>query len=639
MAVSNSWWRGAAALAVVGLLGLGLGCHHKGAEVPTYSVTGTITYKRIPLNNDSSGVPTGLQTDPTQFQTLPARGVEVRAYQAVTEQDAYGNTTTAWILASSTTTDIYGDYAFSNLTQNLPTFIELDSIESSAGTVKLVADPAGVDSLVPEANRVIYAMRKGIDGSTSTTSATPGVAINWDATVNFSVGLTDTWLMVPINWNAQATSNFPYPPTLAAGSRVLAILDSVYQFAYYYGNPTPAKSLDLHYNPNVRNARGSFVEYDTAVYPLSFDGTAYHYFGSIAGTVQVNDVTYPDDAFYPGIIYPLLARNHLWAQGATVLYPTGQPLTSLTPAMAVIEGFPDAMAAALQASPYLPDPNLPARFPARDIRNTAALTLAQQTAYSAPNISALTWDLILTANFITPPGTALQWSTITPSYLDRLYVLVKPFVLVGKMYVSSDVTSIYSQVATLENDQTANDATDLQLYFNDTNLPTLFSKFNMNWTTAAQLPQYTTPWGEDPNSLVSQIPTFTLSMKHAEKVRGVYPNQSYEEVFYSTFTASEDHVYSIGVKTVPPLPDGATLEVTLDPSAIATNVYLYGGSNPATNLVTVTGNYRDLTNPAWHYMQVRLVSPQVLQPDIAVTMQMPIVSSSDPNVTPVSTGN
>ena len=641
MAVAKSWLRvGAALVLLAGLLGLGMGCHHAANTTNSQNVYGTVTYTRVPLNIGTDGLPTGLQNDPNQYQVVPARGVRVRVFQAKGQQDVYGNLVYAWEQAGTAVTDINGYYHVGGLTVNLTTFVELESISSTSGTVVLVGDPAGIDSLIPEPARPIYAMRKAVDGSTSTTNPTYGTPLYSDAIVNYAVGLSDPWLLTPQGWNNPSTGPFTYPPTLPVGSRVLAILDSIYKFAYEHGNPTPGQSLDLHYNPNVRHARGSFVEYDQSVYPLSFDGSVFHYFGSLAGTITVNNILYPDDAYYEGIIWQLLGRNHLFAQHGTVLYPTGTSQTHLAPNLAVLEGLADAMAAGMLTSPFVPDASNPARYPPRDISAAASLPLDQQSAFSAPTISALAWNMLLITNSVTPPGTQAQWGLMIPGYLNRLYALARPFAAVGKFDVADDVTSIYEQVALMQNPQSGSDALNLDLYFPDTTLTPLMAQFNLPWTNVLSLPQYTVSWGMDPNSLVSQIPTFTLSMANAELVRGVYPNNSEKEVYFSTFTASTDHAYNLSVTTVPPLPKGALIEVTVDPALpVSAGVYIYGGSNPTTNQVTVAGNYADLTNPKWHYLQIRLVSPAILQPDLAVTVHMDIVNPSNPNVSLNSSGS
>jgi len=645
MAVLTSWWRmGATALVLAGLLGLGLGCHHSDYSVSSYTMTGTVTYTQVPLNFTSDGVPTGLQTDPNLFVATPARGVVVRVYQSWPQIDVYGNVTTAWVLAGSGVTDGNGYYDIGGLTLDQPTFVELDSVSSVSGTVRLVGDPAGIDSLVPEPGRVIYAMRKGADGSTSTTSPTPGTILGGNSVVNFSVGRNDPWLLTPLSWNVPSTGPFAYPPTVAAGSRVLAILDDVYFFASNYGTVIPGNTLDLHYHPAVRSPRGSFVEYNRSLYPLSFDGAAYHYFGSIAGSLTLNGVTYPDDADYQGVIWTLLARNNLYVQNQSVLYPTGHALTDLTPPMAVLEGLALEMAAGLLHSPYLPDTSLPARYPPVDIRVPSAV----QTACSAPNIAGLAWDLNLITNGIARPGTQATWATLYPSYMDRLYQLARPTVAVGSLNVYNDVDSIYSQVATLEFGQTSTEYINLPQLFTDASLTTLLATYNLPWTNANSYPRFTTNLGMDPDSRVSKLPSFTLSMAKAQQVplylpgqaaTLAYPNQSNEEVYYASFTASQDHAYNLGVTTVPPIPDGALIEVTVDPAPVSGGIYFYGGSNPATNAIVVSGNYNDLTNPAWHSLQVRIVSPTILQPDLKVTLEMEITSSSDPSVSPVSTGS
>jgi len=80
---------------------------------PTTNISGTVTFTRIPLLKNASGVPTGLETDSEKYLTAqPARRVNVRAYQYTTETPATGASINYWKLISNTYTDLSGKYAF-----------------------------------------------------------------------------------------------------------------------------------------------------------------------------------------------------------------------------------------------------------------------------------------------------------------------------------------------------------------------------------------------------------------------------------------------------------------------------------------------------------------------------------------------
>ncbi len=182
MAVSSSWLRAcAAAVLAVGLLGLGSGCKSKsngGTAADLRKIEGTITYDRIPLHIGSDGKPTGLDTDASKVTNLPARGVQVRLFQARDQVAIDGSTATAWLQVGTAVTDVNGHYTLNSISPGYLTFLEVVSMTTGTGSsVKIVADPAGIDSTVPEPSRLIYSLRKGIDGSTSTTNPTPGVLL------------------------------------------------------------------------------------------------------------------------------------------------------------------------------------------------------------------------------------------------------------------------------------------------------------------------------------------------------------------------------------------------------------------------------------------------------------------------------
>jgi hypothetical protein len=632
MVVSTSWLRaGAAALLTAGLLGLGLGCKGKSTSNPATSriITGSVTYVRTPLHVGADGVPTGLETDPALNTKLPARGVTVRVFQARPQVDAAGNTASAWLIAGSATTDQNGNYTVNGLSDGYLTFVELYSIAASGtNTLRLVGEPSGITSSVGQPGRLLYAMRKGLDGTSSTVtkSPIPGTAMTGDATVNFDVGLSDTWLLAPFNWNVPPTATFPQlaaKDLVAAGSRVLAILDSVFTFGAAYGDATPG-NLDLHYYPGVRHARGSFVEYDTTLFPQAYDGSILHYFGSVGGAAVVNGLAYQDEAFDEGVLFRMYARNYLFGQHMSLLLPPSERVPSLAPTLAVVEGFADAMANNMLHSPYLPNTasNTPYN-PPYDVRVLPALTTAQGNPFSPKTIAALAWEMTLKANLIASPGVPADWKAkIAPENLRRLFKLITPTPVsplnTSVTYIS-DIASLYVQLGRMQEAQVATDPINLAAYFSDVTLAPIMDTFKLPWPGILALPSYTTAWGADVDSTVKALPSVTLSMAEAALVRGVYPNVSKGEVAYATFYLTKDRAWTLSLAPEP-LPAGVQVEVTVDSGV--NGVYRFGGTNPKSYILALRGNYADLTLPVWHYVQIRMISPDAVRPDVTVTVQL-----------------
>jgi hypothetical protein len=103
-------------------------------------------------------------------------------------------------------------------------------------------------------------------------------------------------------------------------------------------------------------------------------------------------------------------------------------------------------------------------------------------------------------------------------------------------------------------------------------------------------------------------------MAKAVQVRGSYPNLSQGEVVYAGFGLNADKRYVISVAITPALAAGGELDLDL-PLLDRTFTFTgSGGSTPAT-LVTASS-----TPPVFHPIRVRLKSPAVLQPDVAVTV-------------------
>ena len=611
----------AAAVLTVGLLALGFGCKGKNSASSdaTATLSGSVTYLRAPLVVGADGKPTAIQDQVSQYVSLPARGVKLRVMQAVDELATDGTTKiTAWVLRGETATDSAGNYSI-KIPKGYPTFVELYSAFLQPGghgsLVEIIADPAGIDSTVPEPSRQVYAMRKGVDGTTSATNPTPGTAFNGDTSLNFAVGANDPWLVTQPLWFFPSTAKFTMPSSVNAGSRILAIIDSIWTFANIYGDPTPntAKGgMDLHYYPGLSHSRGTFVEYDLTKYPLSFDGGALRYFGSISGGGAG-----ADDAFNEGILFPILARNCLFGVGLEFFKPTGATPGSLVADLAMVDGFPDAMAATLLQTPWLCDPAQPTRFPARDIRD---LTGVPRNAYSPRALAALAWELTLKAHSITSPGTRTDWGRIDPTSLRRFFTFTQPTVTSGTATVISDLVNINAQLSRLQESKASSETLNLLAVFPDSVLSPITAPFGVIWAGSSALPTYTLAWGTDPNTAVTPLPVLNLSMAGAELVRGVYPNCSNGEVAFAKIALTLDRAFNVSFVCNPPLPAGVKVELVVNGDVASP--FLFDGTAANTRLINLAGNYGDTTTPKWHYFRVRLLSPNAKLPDTVVTVNL-----------------
>ena len=295
-----------AALALVSCSGGSSSDSDSTTPPPTTSVSGTVTYTRIPLVKNSSGVPTGLETDSTKYLTAqPARNVNVRAYQYITETPTTGSPFSYWKLISNTYTDSSGKYAF-NLLQGKPLMVQLTSEfnKGNADPINIIADPNGLQSAVPAPKRLRYTLRKAVDGTPATpTNLLPSSSPTaTTATVDFTVGLSDKWILSDTSSDtstgiASGLSGSTME-TVGSGSRILAILDSIYKVEYLYSSPVSSEVLDLHYLPGRREVRGSFVDYNQSGYPTASTGNnsafnastgRLHYFGSLGGSTSNDD--------------------------------------------------------------------------------------------------------------------------------------------------------------------------------------------------------------------------------------------------------------------------------------------------------------------------------------------------------------
>ena len=323
------------------------------------------------------------------------------------------------------------------------------------------------------------------------------------------------------------------------------------------------------------------------------------------------------------VILPLLARNVLFSGnlGRTYtiprspMFPLGAALTDLSPDMARIEGLAQAMAANVLKSPYLADTQGTAlAAPVLDIRDVSRLTAAQLTPYSAPALRAFAWELILKANSVASPGTATDWATLNPAATARFFLAPGQTAANGTR--DAEPLNIYSQLARLKEAKSATEPVDLAVVFTDSALSTLTTPFGLPWPrpTTGAYASFVADWGTDPNTTITPLAPFTLSMAKAAQVLGSYPNQSEGEVFYSGFTLSADKRYTITVAITPALASGVSLDLDI-PLIDRTFNFTGSGGTTAPSLFTASS-----TPPFYHPVRVRLNSPSTVQPDVAVTV-------------------
>ena len=614
MLVLQSSWRYLVAFAALGLISISVGCGGKTAIItpstPTYAITGTVKYKRIPLlKNTTPGVdlgkPTGLETDPAKYVDLPSRGLMVRAIQGKDEIDKDGHTVTVWRVVGSTVTDATGAYKLI-VEGTYKAFIEVVAImqNSSGNQVRIIPDR--IDSTLPVVERSVCALRKPADGSVLAGKA-PGVVVSAAATVDFNVGLSDAWWKSPQALTLIENSTLE---TVGSGSGILGILDTAYTFSAAFGNPAPGSTLNLHYVPGAAwpfGVRPSFVEYDKTIYPLAFDGSSFQYFGAIRTESS------RDDTWNEAALHALFARNWVVSQGISQALPTqslqnGSDLQDLAPDMAVLEGFVPSIAAVLMKSPYLTQ-DLSATPVIRDIRVRTGLG---SDAYSAGNIAALAWEIALKANSLPSPGVPTDWDKINPLTMGRFFSAI---VTKDDATNPIDIVNLYTQLGRLKEVKSGTDTVDLAAIFTDSALTTLLTPFTITWprpTTGTEA-KYLLDWVKDPNTAVTALPVFTLSMATArQNALGLYPNLSKGEVFHSRFLLSKDRKYRLTVQTPSGIPAGAEIEVI-----IGGTTNLFSSSVSSVDDFWLFGN---ATTPTYQSMQVRLKSPSVQQPDLPITL-------------------
>ncbi|NWJ41508.1 MAG: hypothetical protein HXX12_11125 [Geothrix sp.] len=631
-------------LGAIVLLAMALACKGKSkgssstTVTPSVSISGTVTYKRVPLARDANGVPTGLKDAaiPANLTSLPARGVVIRAYQQLEQTKPDGTKILVWTIARSGVTDALGAYVLS-VPKDRPTMVEVISsfTGGNSSQINLVAEPGGINSTTGALDRLRYALRKAADGTSPAGNNAPSWTVTADAVVDFSVGLNDVWWLVDPAFNL-ASSEAPLTNQavletsisgrttgLGSGSRVLGIGDTIATFVTAYGAATPGTTLDLHYWPGHSEPRGSYIEYDRSLFPQAYDTSTgnFHYFGSIRGA-DVND-----DAWDEGVILPMLGRNFLYGTnlGRTFsipfnpLLPASSAQADLIPDMARIEGLADAMAANLLKSPYLADTQgTGLAAPVLDIRDISGLPPSQLTPYSAPAIRAFAWEIILKANSLPSPGTSADWATINPLVIPRFFrAPVSPTKAATDTTAARDLEplSIYNQFDRLKEVKSASDPVDLSAIFTDAALTTLAAPFGITWPrpTTAPYAAFVSDWGTDPTTA---FPPVTLSMAKAIQVNGSYPNLSQGEIFYTGFSLNADKRCTLAATISPALGAGAKIEVDM-PGTLRT--FSFTGSGGSTEVIVIpVAN----TAPYYHPLRLRLKSPATLQPDVVVTLAL-----------------
>jgi hypothetical protein len=629
-------------LGAIALLAVALACGGKSkgtdpATANTVIVGGSVTYKRVPLAKDAQGVPTGLvdATVAANLQTLPARGMVVRVYQQVEQTQVDGTKTSVWKVVENTQTDTTGTFAV-EVPKDLPTMVEVLSSFASGNSqlINLVAEPTGISSPTVAFDRLRYALRKAADGTAPAGVNIPSSILTAPSTLTFTVGLNDEWWVVnpsfrvnnleaPLLGQAVLETSLPGRTAgLGSGSRVVGIGDTIASFVATYGSAHPGTTLDLHYWPGRTESRGTFIDYDQSLYPQAFDTSTgrFHYFGSIsAGPTN-------DDAWDEGVIFPLLARNFLFAEHVkrtfgtplNPLLPPSAALTDLSPDMARLEGLVDGMAANLLKSPYQADTQgTSLAAPVKDIRDVSGLTAAQLGPTSAPAVRALSWDVILKANSLANPGIAADWANINVLATTRFFY--GPAATNGATDTTArdiEPLNIYTQLTRLKEAKGLGEPVDLATVFTDAVLTALATPYGITWPrpTTGPLAAFVLDWGTDPNSTTTPLAPVAFSMAKAVQVNGVYPNLSQGEVAYAGFSLNADKRYQVTATISPALGAGAELELDLPRMG---RTFTFTGAGGSTGTITIPV---DTTAPVYHPVRLRLKSPSSIQPDVTVTM-------------------
>ncbi len=597
------------------LLTAAVGCGGKKSTpsggTATFTVSGKVTYDRIPLLHNAAGVPTGLETDPTKYElNKPARGIRVVLYKKVDVVDQAGATQTFFQQADALGTGTDGAYSFS-VSGDAEWMVEVQGAvligTSPSQTFNLVADPAGLASTVPTLNRLKYCLRKAPNGSVPPTTpganlvATSAVTANI-TNLDFHIQENDPWFLADTSVDRSGSNGVTtflrsYSPgvgtaggyahagtleTLPTGSRIPAILDALYEMGTYGATTAlnispdgPGSIVDLHYRRGHSEPGGTYMAWDRTQYPeaqvwdpvsgtykptgvnVGFDPQAgvYRYFGTIRGDGAVND-----DAWDQAQIMLLGARSWFfnqvtafsWYRQPTFqaphrLLPLGLGVQNLDPQLAMMEGFPEAAVALLLKNPYLADTTATVTT-YKDIRDLTAVPAASRKVSNAAFLTPLVWEIGLKASGLPTPGVAADWANLKPATLFYFFTL----------YVPSDgvdTPNLYYQFKTLQTASSSTTFPDVSAIFTDTALQTLLGTTlgvppgNIPWPrpTTGTDSTFVSNWGDTPNSSTTALAPFTLSMAGASLVNGTYPNLSSGEVRWAQFTITQNKIYDLSV--------------------------------------------------------------------------------------------
>ncbi|MBS1767873.1 MAG: hypothetical protein JST05_10800 [Acidobacteria bacterium] len=593
------------------------------------------------MAKDANGVPLGLDTNPADLQTLPARGVAVGVY-------TFDTTRSQWFEKTKGYTDSNGHYSL-KVPSGSTYVVELESSFSSSSSLgsssaNLLADPDGLSSLLPISQRVQYLLRKAPDGTAATASSPlPVSLVNQGATytVDFAVDLSTQWLTGVLDEGlGNSAPNFQNASfeTGTTGSRPLAILDDLYEFSTTFGDPTFNGLLDLHYKQGHSETQGTYIEFDRLHWvhnavDLAYDNKrgAERFLGSIQGGPS------NDDAWDESVIFRMLGRSLIQGRmgvGPYVgtpfqLLPVQAPLDGLTPDLAMVEGLPSALAANLLKSPYLADTDGTSALIGAPtlVSDISSVPAGDVGPYSARTIAALAWEITLKANGITSPGTTTEWANINPKAVSRLFLITTPTstTTTGSVTTTTNLFSppnIYMQLRQLQKAKSSTEPVDLAGIFTDSVINTIAAPFNLPWPQPS-----TTSFGQSWTSTVSGTlgPTYeydgTLSMSSdTVQVNGVYPNASYKEMVFLGVSQTTDQSYQLMITPTGGYPANATIRVTVF-AGTDTQAFDFNSGASGPYLITLPGN-GSLTSPNRFPIMIRLLSPSTSQPDIPFTLTL-----------------
>lgn len=599
-------------------------------EESVRSVTGEITYARLPIKVDGNGYPLGLDSHDAA-EMMPLRGILVRVVYPTEETMPDESKVTVWRVWDQTYTDYEGKYTLYLPEEDTQSaFIEALSIFSYPGyRVRVVADPRGINSQVPQADRVLYSLRKGLDGTLQETNPIHATAKAGKIELDFEIGLNDRWW---ITHQSEKFANEAELEIFGSGSKVAAIIDTIYKASDWIGNPSPGTTLHLHYRQNIAEPFGTYVEYNRERFPLAYEpssstgGGELHYFGSVRGGPGVEN----DDAWDEGALLSMMARNAIrnFQVPARFQFPSKkfpdindgrnqQIISSLQPTMAMAEGLPDAIAAIVLKTPFITSGSGTA---VRDIRTIEG---SPRNIYSGPAIAAFTWELALKANGIDSPGHPETWKEINSLAIMRFYTLQYEATYDDDSGYSeiTDLPSLFTQLGRLSNDIVETETIDLAEIFTDeivTQMTTPF--FGEIWPRPKEGPlsNFIVDWGHDPDSAVEELPDFIFSMSDSVlDAEGLFCSQTYQENYSAKLRLSKDTAYRLSVIPNPPLPSGASIEVRINGNALSS--FLFSNSSPDPKRIVLTGNSDNATS---YMFDFSIKSPNIRLTDTSITVRL-----------------